>query len=166
MYTDIISHKRMIRITLERAEQGHPGRYRRPQRCVYNSTDPTTYIQAFHQSRIADASLQSEAAQFFSPGAAPQAFDLSGLSAALPLQQTPAIAHQPSREAPWGLPIRAVQQHDAAMQGWTTEFLAAEEQRAKSPIGAQLVQGPMLITNVPQRCAFLSYTFPKNDDFY
>lgn len=44
MYTDRNSHIRVIRIILERAEQGHPARYCRPPCCMYNSTDPTTGI--------------------------------------------------------------------------------------------------------------------------
>jgi hypothetical protein len=146
-----------IRIILERAEQGHPGRYR-PLLFVawVTQTQPSPInIQIFHQSRVPDPSLQSEAAQFFSQGPAPQPFNLSGLSAALPLQQTPILGIQPSRQAPWNLQAQTVQQHDATMQGWATDFLA-EEQRARSPTGVQLVQGPIVNANAPQLCVFFS----------
>ena len=43
----VISHIRVIRITLARAEQGHPRRYRRPQRCRYNSANQTAYIYRY-----------------------------------------------------------------------------------------------------------------------
>lgn len=157
-----------IRITLQQAEheQGHPERYRPSSSSLLNQSNHLI-IQVFHHSRVADPSLESEAAQFFSQGGAPSAFNLSGLSAALPPQQTPAIRDRPSSGAPWKLPAQALGQYDATMQGWATNFLAAE-QNAQSPIGLQLVREPMVNANVPQHRAFpVVLLHPrKHDDFY
>lgn len=49
IYMDRLSYTRAIRITLERAEQGHPERYR-PHRCKHSPTNPTPYIYRYSTS--------------------------------------------------------------------------------------------------------------------